>query len=353
MHTNIRSIRSTGLLLASCLLAVSACEDETTGPDNSIEEGEVALVATSSTDFAYLSLANGGSVVSPSDPSTSTEWDIAFRRFSAKLNGGVAGPGSVAGANLRNNADATETQVVALTMADADAAFEAVTAADIAGATFAEDGLIPDPGASWFRFDPGSGGLVANPGAAWKVRTADGGYGVFRVAALNMAGQAPLGATVEFRYQAAGGTLGPINSVEISFAQGPGHIDLSSGAIVPPAACDWDMSLAPSFMIAFNAGCSAGSFPLDSSDDFTTMTTAADAPDYGGFLAAVSGAIPSTVDDASGVFWYNIEGNNRLWPTFNVFLVRVGSDVYKVQVTDYYSATGESGYPNIRFERLQ
>ena len=59
------------------------------------------------------------------------------------------------------------------------------------------------------------------------------------------------------------------------------------------------------------------------------------------------------VDDASGVFWYNIEGNNRLWPTFNVFLVEIGTAVYKVQVTDYYSATGASGFPTVRFEQLR
>ena len=44
---------------------------------------------------------------------------MAFRRFSVRLNGGVSGPGSVAGYNLGTNADA-----------------------------FVEDGLAPDPGST-------------------------------------------------------------------------------------------------------------------------------------------------------------------------------------------------------------
>ena len=34
------------------------------------------------------------------DPSTSSGWDLAFRRYSIRLNGGVAGPKGVTGFNL-------------------------------------------------------------------------------------------------------------------------------------------------------------------------------------------------------------------------------------------------------------
>ena len=67
----------------------------------------------------------------------------------------------------------------------------------------------------------------------------------------------------------------------------------------------------------------------------------------------ISGAFPSTVDDASGVFWYNIRENSRMWPTYNVFLVRVDDQVYKVQITNYYDAAGASGHPTVRFLRLR
>jgi hypothetical protein len=346
-----RAVLGTFLVLAT--LAAAACEDEVVGPGDEFTEGELTLEATSNSTFTYMTFAGEGSVVSLTDPQTSTEWAIAFRRYSAKLNGGVAGPGDVAGANLANNAGSTAEQVVAFTEADGLAAFEAVTAADISGVTFVEDGLAEDMGGSWFRFDPMAGTLVANPGAAWKVREADGGYALFRISELVMAGLAPSSITVEYRHQDSGGTLGSIGTVEVDLTGGSGYVDLGTGSVVTDNACDWDLVLTPMFVIAFNDGCDAGTFPLDATEDFTTITNADDAPEYGGFLSVLSGAFPSTIDDAGGIFWYDIEGNNRLWPTYNVFLVRVGADVYKVQVVDYYSATGEAGHPTVRFEQIQ
>lgn len=339
--------------LAALPFTLAACEDEIVDPADQFIEGQETIDASSPVTFAYFTFADGGSLVSVTDPSTSTDWDMAFRRFGVKLNGGVAGPGSVAGANLGNNAAATDTDVVQFTPADAEAAFAAVTETDINGVTFVEDGLVPDDSGPWFRFDFISGNLVANPGAAWKVQEADGGFSVFRVSELVMNGQAAQSVTIEYRHQDAGGSLGAVETVQVDVTMGPGFVDLASGTTVSPAACDWDLSVAPSFMIEFNDACSAGTFPLDPAEDFTAMTTADDAPEYGGFLSTISGAFPGTIDDATGVFWYNIEGNQRLWPTHNVFLVRVDDSVYKVQVVDYYSATGDSGHPTVRFEQIR
>lgn len=342
------------LTLAGALFATVACEDDATAPLDEFEEGTLTVDASSPVLSTYVSLADGGSVVTPADPSSSTEWDLAIRRFGVRLNGGVAGPGDVAGYGLGNNSALTDVQVTALTEADGDAAFAAVTEADIpAASAFEEDGLLPDPGASWFRFDPQAGNLVANPGAAWKVQESGGGYAVFRVAELVMAGQAPSSVTVEHRHQDAGGSLGSISSTTLDLSGGPAYAALSDGSQHDVGTCDWDIGFTPQLSLEVNASCGAGTFPLDAAEDFTALTDAGDAPEYGGFLAALSGAFPATVDDASGVFWYNIEGNNRLWPTFNVFIVRTGSAFYKVQVTSYYDQTGQSGFPTIRFQQLQ
>lgn len=358
MHP-MESRRTRGLRPAAWLgmialsITAAACESEVTGPVDELIEGQVTLDATDPALFTYMSFADGGGTVSVSDPHGSDEWVLAFRRFSAKLNGGVAGSGDVAGFNVGNNASLTDTEVTALTMSDADAAWEAVTEADIAGATFVVDGLVEDFSGPWFRFDPMANTLVANTGAAWKVRESDDGSSVVRVGNLDMAGQTPEGVTLEYRHQDAGATLDAAATVDVDFSQGTGYVDLSAGAVVQPSGCNWDLSVSPSFSIEFNAPCDAGSFPLDATEDFGAMTQADDAPEYGAFLSVISGALPSAVDDASGVFWYNIEGNNRLWPTFNVFLVEIGTAVYKVQVTDYYSATGASGFPTVRFEQLR
>ena len=340
-------------------LVPAACEDTAAPADPVFEEGTITIDASSHNAPAYLSLADGGSLVTAPDAS-STAWHMSFQRFAVRLNGGVSGAGSVAGANLGNNAALTEEEVVGLAEADGDSAFQAVGEDDIAGATFVEDDLMPDPGASWFGFDGRAGTLVANPRAAWKVQEGSGrGHAVFRVAELTMQGQRPVGLVVEYRRQDPGGALGEAQTVAVDLARGPGYVSFSQvralgpGEVQGPNACAWDIGATPALAIEVNADCDVGTFPLATTENFTALTTAADAPKYGGFLSAVGGAFPATVDDATGAFWYNIEGGNRLWPTYNVFLVRTGQEVYKVQITSYYAADGESGFPTVRFLRLR
>ena len=134
-----RVVRVGALALAPA--ALIACEDEITNPEDQFIEGQIVLDASSPVAFTHFTFADGGSIVPVTDPASSTDWDMAFRRFGVKLNGGVAGPGTVAGANLANNASATDAEVVLFTPSGAAAAFEAVTAADISGATFLEEGM--------------------------------------------------------------------------------------------------------------------------------------------------------------------------------------------------------------------
>jgi len=325
-------------------------------PEEVFEEGEIVVDASSPINFAYLNLADGGSLVSPSDPGASTAWHMAFRRFTVRLNGGVAGPGAVAGFNIGNNADLMAEEVTALTAADGEAAFAVVADTDIpAASAFAEDVLVPDEGSTWFRFDPRAGNIVANPGAAWKVRESSGrGHSVFRVVDLRMDGRRPLGLTIEYRRHDPGGTLGSADTAVISFARGPVYLELAEGDQLRTGdGCGWDLSASPELVIDVNASCQTGTFPLDATDDFTALQRADDAPEYAGFLSAIAGAFPVTTGDATGVFWYDIQENSRMWPTYNVFLVRAGEEVYKVQIFDYYSATGQSGFASVRFQRLR
>ena len=336
-------------------LCLSACESEVTGPEEPVfQEGEITVDASSPVGFVYLSLAQG-TELSPTDPTNSTDWHVALRRFTVRLNGGVSGPGSVAGYNIGNNAGAAGEEVTAMTAEDGRAAFEAVTEADIpASSSFTEDGVAPDPGSSWFRFDPRIGTLVADPRVAWKVRESSGrGHSLFRVADLHMQGQRPLGLDIEFRHQGPGGTLGAASTVSLDLTRGPGYVGFAGAERPEVASCEWDIGVSPEFSVLVNADCGAGTFPLDASEDFTRQTRADDAPEYAEFLAVVSGSFPAAVSDADGAYWYGIQDNNRMWPTYNVFLVRVDQEVYKVQLYDYYNATGDSGFPSLRFQRLR
>jgi hypothetical protein len=76
--------------------------------------------------------------------------------------------------------------------------------------------------------------------------------------------------------------------------------------------------------------------------------------------AAFAPAVAYRSDSYGGVFvsspWYkyNITGtDNQIWPNFNVYLIRRGDDVFKVQITSYYNASGTSRQITLRSVQLQ
>ena len=74
------------------------------------------------------------------------------------------------------------------------------------------------------------------------------------------------------------------------------------------------------------------------------------------------GEAPASVyraDGYGGVFaqkrWYryNITGtDNQIWPTYDVYLVKRGTEVYKVQLINYYSASGDPRHITFRYEKV-
>jgi hypothetical protein len=346
-----------GLVVVAFGVMLAACESDTAGPDDPLPSGEVEINASAANQFTYFSLADG-EAVQVSNPATSNAWDLAFRRFEVRLNGGVVGAKGVAGYNLANNADATPAEVLAFTPANQKAAFDAVTAAQVPAASlFAEEALAANP-LGWLAFGPQ--GPVANPGAAWKVRrSSSGGFAVFRTIALTLGGtgqNAVLNSvTIEWRHQPASGALGAKQTATLDVAGGTGAINFSTGATSAGTGCEWDLRAAATFAISPNAACQAGTAPLSAAESFDALTTAGDALQYGAFLSGFSGPVPFTanLDDPEGPYLYNLAGDNRISPTFNIYLVKVGSAVFKVQVIGYYNSTGASGYPTIRYAQIQ
>ena len=49
---------------------------------------------------------------------------------------------------------------------------------------------------------------------------------------------------------------------------------------------------------------------------------------------------------------YNLTGDNRIAPTFNVYLVRRGTTVYKLQLINYYGPAGETRRITFRYDRV-
>lgn len=330
------------------LLPAMACESDSSGSPTPDEPGVVELDASSSSAFTYFRLSDGA-IVAVTDPTSSDDWDIAFRRFAVKLNGGVAGGKGVVGYNLENNEAATDEQVLGFTPENQLAAFEAIDAGDVpAAGEFDAEGLGPDL-STWFRFDPVSGGLVANPAAAWKIRRSGGTtYGLIRVKRL--VATATTLDSVTFEYRLQDGTMGALTEITVGTAAGANGVSLTNNTAVSSAAgCGWDVSAGVDFTISVNAACQVGTFPLDASESFTTLADASTAPEYGAFFSLISGPIPNSTTNRSAPFLYNLAGDNRLSPTFTTYLVKVASRVYKVQLINYYSAAGASGHPTVRF----
>jgi hypothetical protein len=80
-----------------------------------------------------------------------------------------------------------------------------------------------------------------------------------------------------------------------------------------------------------------------------------------GFDAITAANIPGSASawsaDAfttSKWYRYNLTGtDHQVWPTFDVYLVQRGSEVYKIQLTNYYGPGGEPRRITFRYAKLR
>ena len=350
-----RRARSVISILAACtaVAAIVACEGtaKATGPGVTPTGPALNEVVTagpfnaSSTDtLVYFSFTTGTLV------SRSADWDIAFRRFEVQINGGISGAKGVLGYSLQNNKTLTDAQILALTAAGTLAAFDSVRVAQIpAASAFAADALV-EKNAAYVNF---AGAPAANAAAYWQVRTANGGYAAMRATAITY-GQTLTSITIESRIQ-NGALLGAVQSVTVPITGAAVSISLVTNAAATPSACNWDIRVdpaSPTWAMTVNSACSVGTFPGPASPAFSAATAASGAPQYGPFLSGISGAIPNAYGANVDPYRYNIQSNNRLSPTFNTWLLQVGTSVYKLQFINYYSEAGASGYPTIRYAKI-
>jgi hypothetical protein len=329
-------------LLTLLTLSTACSSDEIQNP-GPLPDGSLTIDA--STGWAYLSLDDESALPVP-DPTTSAAWDIAFNATRVMLNGGEAGPGGVTGYCLCQNAAATDPEVLAFTAESEAGDFDQVTEAQLpAESSFAAEALVPGL-RGWYT---GSGAAAAAAtGVTWLVRLDDGvGYAKVRPVSLASPAESHAGQlTLEYAVQpAADQPFGPVESVTLD-ASTATSLDLSTG-LTGGAVDGWDLRL-EGFVIRLNGGVSGGgqAAATTTTEEFGTVVTA----------AVDSRAFQQ--DGFAGVFnshpWYryNLTGENIIHPTFDVFLVRRGTDVYKLQLTDYYGPAGEPRRITVRYARL-
>ena len=329
---------------SAAILAFGACSDGTTDPPPPPVTSEVTVDASAAP--AYIRLGDPATRVTVADPSSSTEWDLALFATSVTVNGGAAGPGGATVHCLCQNANATVAQLQAMTPENQLAAFEAVTSEDVPAASeFTPDALNPAI-SGWFT---GTGSAAAAvPTRTWIIRRSTGGVilGKFRVTAISGT------ITVEYAMQSSvGAAFGPGSTRTIDVSSGPVYLNLETGPV--PATGAWDLRLS-GFEIRTNGGVSGTggvSAVLDETTPFSQITAQ---------YAASAPPVAYRSDAYGGVFvtspWYryNITGtDNQIWPNFNIYLVRRGETVYKVQIISYYGADGTPRQITVRSSRVE
>ena len=86
------------------------------------------------------------------------------------------------------------------------------------------------------------------------------------------------------------------------------------------------------------------------------MTAASELADFEAVteaqIPAAGAAWSAAAFDESRWYRYNLQGNHQVWPTYQVYLVKRGDEVYKVQLTGYYGADGTPRQISFRYARL-
>lgn len=296
------------------------------------------------TGWVYVSLSDSA-VVQPSNPTASSDWDIAFNATSVMLNGGQAGPGGVTGACICQNAGATSNEILAMTPDSELEAFEDLAAVP-GGTVFISEEL--QPAIDGWRSGPGPS-ATAIPDAVFLVRLADStSFAKLHVTEIANATLSTAGVvTLEYAVQAdSNSAFGAVQTVDVDLTNGAQQVDLNTGT-VGDAIAGWDLEL-DGFTITLNGGASgtgdaAAAAATEAFDDVTTAVT---------FGSAYR------TDTFSGIFgeepWYryNLAGDNRISPTFDVYLVRRGSATYALQIINYYNATDQARHVTFRYRRI-
>lgn len=338
-------MRTSPLCLA--ILGLAACEGG--GPAAPVADPAPTLTVDASTGWAFARLGDAATLVAVSDPDASMEWDIGFFATSVMLNGGAAGPAGVRGVCLCHNSNATDAQIMAMTAAGEEPAFEAVDASAIPAEEEAWESDVLDPAIDgWWSYDAAAHEVSAVSSRVWKIRLAGGSYAKFHVTEIQGAAREHAG-QVTFAYAlqpAAGAPFGEVRNATIDLSAGPVRFDFEAGTTAGDAA--WDLAF-EGYSIRVNGGVSGtgGTGAVLADEAFDEMADAGDAPAEiyrGDAFGGVFAAYPW--------YRYNLQGNHQIWPTYDVYLIRRGETVWKVQLIGYYDAGGNSRRITLRYGKL-
>jgi hypothetical protein len=349
-----RALRFGAPVAALSLVLAAACSDSSS-PSSPEENETPQLTVDASTNWAFVRLGATAQQVTVASPGASSDWDIAFNATSVMLNGGSVGPAGVTGYCLCQNGEVTAAQVQAFTPAGELPDFDAVNAsmAPATASSWSADS-VAEAVTGWWSYDIDTHVVSAAPGKVWKVRLAaragssDTAYAKFHVISIENAARENAGkVTFEYAVQTRkGAAMGAVKTATVDLSAGPVSFDLLTGAA---AAGAWDVRFT-GYSLRLNGGSSgagnAGASPVDES--FPSIADASDLVSQQ-YLRDATGGVFSQ----KPWYLYNVTGSDhQIWPTFQVYLVKRGTELYKVQVTGYYDASANPRHITFRYEKL-
>ena len=192
---------------------------------------------------------------------------------------------------------------------------------------------------------------AANPERVFLVRLADSvGYAKVHVTGITGATATSAGqVTLEFAVQPSPtAALGESRTLTVDLASGAKSIDLDAGTVTT-STTDWDLRL-EGFNMLVNSGITG---PGKGGAAVATDT-------YAAVTTAKTQDQAYQIDRYTGIFGtnryyrYNIDANNpnRISPTFDVYLIKRGDAVYKLQIVSYYNATNQPRHITFRYEQI-
>lgn len=365
--------RRAALVGGAALLALAAAcgDDDFVAPDGgATAAARVDTVDTrlpgsaSATRWMYVSLATPSTPLALTDEQAraSAAWDVAFSGFSTKVNGGSAGPGGITVHCLCQNsslANAT-TLIPGLTAAGELADFDAVTAARIpADSAFRAD-TLPAIG-DWFQAAAG-GARTVQPFTYIVHRPSGAGFAKVQVTAVQNASGATPG-RVTFQYATMPTSRGVFSATQTATVDVPasGRVAFSFGTNAPTTGGDWDLAF-QGWRISTNSGSSTPAGTTAGWGAYNATTTLS-APAFDAVTQSfVSPTINAFRADGHGLFgvrptWLYAPGRVAV-PTYDVYLLKRGTQVHKLQVIGYSRQTASDpqpvpGYVIFRSARLR
>lgn len=346
----MRASRLLVLPLAAAAVALAACSDDPTSP-----RIDPTLVRVDSLDAAtawtYVTLGAPGVALPLTDTqaATSTAWDLAFKGYEVKINSGETGPGAVTALCLCGNTRAVAAQAPAaqvaffraLTAESEAADYVAVTPDSVRDASaFLADTISSIRG--WWSQDANGRRTLRTPAGVYIVHRPNGtGYAKVQFTAIqNQTGDTP--GQVSFQFA----TLPPsraaysaTQTATVTVPAGGGRVYYSFANGVVTANDQYDL-LFTGWKVRTNSGALANATTLrswgayDATRDLgPNNTTSFDATGTRAAATTPFGYVP----DGAGVFnvspvWFYDFTSNTPYPNYDVYLLRKGSAVWKLQV---------------------